>query len=89
MSEYQLMAGDPYGDTAKVKTNKTKKGAKTMKRANNGNVPRVTNINDLSTSTIIWHLVRKHKFTIAVLYGVVMTTLYIVKFLPPAINSIK
>ncbi len=88
MSAYELMAGDPYATPARVKTNK-KKGADTMKKAKGSNIPRVTNINDLSTAKIIWHVVTRHKFLLAVTYGAIITALYIMQGLPVAINNIR
>lgn len=88
MSAYELMAGDPYAGPAKVKHNK-KKGEDTMKKAKESNIPRVTNINDLSTSKIIWHVVARHKFFIAVLYGAIITIMYIMRGLPIAIANLR
>jgi len=86
MSTYELMAGDPYA-TARVKTN-TKKGVSTMKKAKESNIPQVTNINDLNTSKIIWHIVTRHKFFIAVAYGVFITVMYIMRGLPIALSNL-
>ena len=85
---YQLMAGDAYAGPDKVKTNK-KKGADTMKKTKESNIPKVTNINDLSSTKILWHLVTRHKFFIAVLYGVTITALYIMRGLPIALNNMR
>lgn len=87
MSAYELMAGDPYAP-AIAKHNK-KKGADTMKKAKESNIPRVTNINDLSTGKIIMHVVLRHKFLIAVTYGAIITALYIMQGLPIAVANLR
>ena len=79
MSDYLLLDTDPK------QVNRVK-GVKTMSK---NNVPKVTNINDMRTSSILWFVTKKHKFEIAVLWGVVITTLYLVQFLPTAINNVR
>lgn len=45
-------------------------------------------ITELQTRTIVWHLVKKHKFGLVSTYAIVLTMLYFVPFLPDMILSL-
>lgn len=41
----------------------------------------------VSTGAIIWHLVKRHKFAIVLIYAITITVLYLAPFLPSLIAS--
>lgn len=45
-------------------------------------------LNRLSTSAILWHLVKRHKFGLVSFYAVAITVLYLMPFLPSLIATI-
>lgn len=42
----------------------------------------------LSTSAILWHVVKRHKFGLVVTYAVVLSVLYFVPFAPDMLTDI-
>lgn len=51
--------------------------------------PTKKTLDDFTLVEILWHLTQRHKFTIAVTYGAVMTTLFVVVKFPPAIQVLS
>lgn len=45
-------------------------------------------LDKVSTSAIIWHLVKRHKFALVTTYAVVLTVFYFMPFLPDILFSL-
>ena len=45
-------------------------------------------LSQVSFGQIVWYEVRKHKFMLAVLYGILITSMYIMNGLPIAIHNV-
>lgn len=45
-------------------------------------------LDKVSTSAIIWHLVKRHKFALVTTYAVVLSVFYFMPFLPDILFSI-
>jgi hypothetical protein len=45
-------------------------------------------MNGLSTSTILWTLIKRHKYGLVCTYAVILTVLYLMPFVPDMIFSL-
>lgn len=47
-----------------------------------------TTLADVNTSSIVWHLIKRHKFGLVVAYAVVISVYYFVPFAPDVLLSL-
>jgi hypothetical protein len=46
------------------------------------------NLDKIKTGTILWHLVKRHKFVLVTTYAIVLTVLYMLPFLPDVLTNL-
>ena len=62
---------------------------KTGKKVNKdtGNNAKDYTLKQVSTGTILWHVVKRHKFALVTLYAAILTILYLFPFAPDLLFS--
>lgn len=86
--KYEYMDGDPARRGAdKTKKNKRKESIAMLRKKNKE--PKSTNINDMTSRAIVWHLVYKHRVGILILALVLSWTAFIVTRAPVAMQAIQ
>lgn len=70
-----------YEDIPQLFNTKTSKKIQPQKRVHKMDTKKSMAITEMKTGAIVWHLIVRHKFTIALLYGTCITIVYLSQFI--------
>lgn len=70
-----------YEDIPQLFNTKTSKKELPQKRVHKMEAKKSMAITDMSTQAIVWYLIVRHKFTIALVYGACITVAYLSQFI--------